>query len=257
MPNFYNGQPHNASFALRAEECLEDLQLSSLSILQKKQGFRYGFDAVALSDFASVRPNDSIADLGTGTGIIPLLLYGREQRVTIDCVEIQEEMADMATRTMHGNALQEKITVHHADLRKIKEILPHARYTLVTCNPPYEKVDHGLLAPDVTRRVAMSEVLCTLEDVMEASRHLLTYGGRLCLCLPAKRALECMDAMRKYAIEPKRVRFVHANQNRPARLMLLEGIRGGKANLEVMPPLLAKTLDNQDTDEIKRMYHME
>ena len=146
-------------------ERIDDLQRGGLRVIQRADAFRFGTDAVLLADFAAPRRHDRVCDLGTGTGIIPLLLYARENTISADAVEIQPDMADMAARSMAMNGLNEKIRVLPGDLRSIRTLLPHARYDLVTCNPPYGKAGGTLLNPDASKRLARHEESCAIEDV--------------------------------------------------------------------------------------------
>ena len=191
-------------------ERIDDLQRGGLRVIQRADAFRFGTDAVLLADFAAPRRHDRVCDLGTGTGIIPLLLYARENTISADAVEIQPDMADMAARSMAMNGLNEKIRVLSGDLRSIRTLLPHARYDLVTCNPPYGKAGGTLLNPDASKRLARHEESCAIEDVACAAAWLLQNGGRLCCVFPAARMIELSDAMRKYRMAPKRIRLVHS-----------------------------------------------
>ena len=171
-------------------ERIDDLQRGGLRVIQRADAFRFGTDAVLLADFAAPRRHDRVCDLGTGTGIIPLLLYARENTISADAVEIQPDMADMAARSMAMNGLNEKIRVLPGDLRSIRTLLPHARYDLVTCNPPYGKAGGTLLNPDASKRLARHEESCAIEDVACAAAWLLQNGGRLCCVFPAARMIE-------------------------------------------------------------------
>ena len=199
-------------------ERIDDLQRGGLRVIQRADAFRFGTDAVLLADFAAPRRHDRVCDLGTGTGIIPLLLYARENTISADAVEIQPDMADMAARSMAMNGLNEKIRVLPGDLRSIRTLLPHARYDLVTCNPPYGKAGGTLLNPDASKRLARHEESCAIEDVACAAAWLLQNGGRLCCVFPAARMIELSDAMRKYRMAPKRIRMVHSRVEKAAHL---------------------------------------
>ena len=202
-------------------ERIDDLQRGGLRVIQRADAFRFGTDAVLLADFAAPRRHDRVCDLGTGTGIIPLLLYARENTISADAVEIQPDMADMAARSMAMNRLNEKIRVLPGDLRSIRTLLPHARYDLVTCNPPYGKAGGTLLNPDASKRLARHEESCAIEDVACAAAWLLQNGGRLCCVFPAARMIELSDAMRKYRMAPKRIRMVHSRVEKAAHLCLM------------------------------------
>ena len=235
-------------------ERIDDLQRGGLRVIQRADAFRCGTDAVLLADFAAPRRHDRVCDLGTGTGIIPLLLYARENTISADAVEIQPDMADMAARSMAMNGLNEKIRVLPGDLRSIRTLLPHARYDLVTCNPPYGKAGGTLLNPDASKRLARHEESCAIEDVACAAAWLLQNGGRLCCVFPAARMIELSDAMRKYRMAPKRIRMVHSRVEKAAHLCLMEGMLDARPGLIIEPPLVIYDENNAYTPELRRIY---
>ena len=242
---------------LKPNERLDDLQRGGLRIIQRTDGFRFGTDAVLLSDFASARRRDRVCDLGTGTGVIPLLLYARESTITADAVEIQPDMAKMAARSVALNGLEEKIRVLAGDLREIRTLLPHAQYDLVTCNPPYGKAGGTLLNPDAGKRLARHEESCAISDVTRAAALLLRSGGRFCCIFPAARMLELLDALRAQRLEPKRLRLVHSNARKAAHLCLAEGMLDARPGMMVEPPLVIYGEDGQYTREMRQIYGME
>lgn len=235
-------------------ERIDDLQRGGLRVIQRADAFRFGTDAVLLADFAAPRRHDRVCDLGTGTGIIPLLLYARENTISADAVEIQPDMADMAARSMAMNGLNEKIRVLSGDLRSIRTLLPHARYDLVTCNPPYGKAGGTLLNPDASKRLARHEESCAIEDVACAAAWLLQNGGRLCCVFPAARMIELSDAMRKYRMAPKRIRMVHSRVEKATHLCLMEGMLDARPGLIIEPPLVIYDENNAYTPELRRIY---
>ena len=235
-------------------ERIDDLQRGGLRVIQRADAFRFGTDAVLLADFAAPRRHDRVCDLGTGTGIIPLLLYARENTISADAVEIQPDMADMAARSMAMNGLNEKIRVLPGDLRSIRTLLPHARYDLVTCNPPYGKAGGTLLNPDASKRLARHEESCAIEDVACAAAWLLQNGGRLCCVFPAARMIELSDAMRKYRMAPQRIRMVHSRVEKAAHLCLMEGMLDARPGLIIEPPLVIYDENNAYTPELRRIY---
>ena len=235
-------------------ERIDDLQRGGLRVIQRADAFRFGTDAVLLADFAAPRRHDRVCDLGTGTGIIPLLLYARENTISADAVEIQPDMADMAARSMAMNGLNEKIRVLPGDLRSIRTLLPHARYDLVTCNPPYGKAGGTLLNPDASKRLARHEESCAIEDVACAAAWLLQNGGRLCCVFPAARMIDLSDAMRKYRMAPTRIRMVHSRVEKAAHLCLMEGMLDARPGLIIEPPLVIYDENNAYTPELRRIY---
>lgn len=242
---------------IKENERIDDLQFRGLKIIQNPEYFCFGTDAVLLADFATVKKNAMICDLGTGTGIIPILLYGRHNFVHCDCVEIQENMFDMASRSMELNNIQNKITVHLGDLREIKQILPSCAYSTVVCNPPYKKSESGEHNSVKTHATSRHEETCTLEDVCKAANYLLKNGGRFAMVNHSDRIVDIFACMRKYNIEPKRVRPVQARPNTSAYVVLVEGVKEGKPYMNWEPALCIYNADGSINEEINRIYHLE
>jgi len=238
-------------------ERIDDLQFMNLRIIQSPDAFRFGMDSVLLADFARVRPRSRVCDLGTGSGILPLLLYGRSPDITCDAVEIQPDAAERAGRSMRLNGLEDKITVHNRDLKEARAFLPHAAFDLVICNPPYSPEKASLASTRPALRTARQEGGCTLEDVAAAAAWLLRSRARFSLMLPAARLTDAFDTLRRHRLEPKRLRLVHANVQRPARLALMEAMLDVNPGLIIEAPLIIHDLDGTDTQELRRIYHME
>lgn len=237
-------------------ERIDDLQFQGLRVIQSPDAFRFSMDSVLLADFCALRRGMRICDLGTGTGILPLLLYGRGEKLTFDAVEIQPNAADRAKRSVLLNHLEDSISVHAQDLRRVRCFLPHAAYDLVVCNPPYSPADTALLSPNPALRGARQEGLCTLEDILQAAEWLLKNRGRFAFMLPATRLQEAAAALEAHRFRLKRLRLVHGKADRPARLALMEAMTDCGSGVQIMPPLIVKNADNTDTDEIKRIYHL-
>lgn len=246
----------NEESLLLEGERIDDLQLMGLRVIQSQHAFRFGMDSVLLSDFARVRKGSRVCDLGTGTGILPLLLYGRAGDLRCDAVEIQQDAAERAERSMRLNGLSDKIKVHAGDLREIRKILPHAAYDLVICNPPYSPESASIPSPRPALRSARQEKDCTLWDVAAAAAWLLKSRARLSLMLPAARLTNAFETLRQFRLEPKRLRLVHANAARPARLALIDAMLDVNPGLIVEAPLLVKDPDGKDSEEIRRIYHI-
>ena len=242
---------------LRPGERIDDLQLCNLRVIQSPDAFRFSMDSVLLADFARVRSRMRICDLGTGTGILPLLLYGRAEGSQCDAVEIQPDAADRAARTVQLNQLEDAIRVHCQDLRHVRAYLPHAAYDLVICNPPYSPSDASLPSPNPALRGARQEGLCTLEDIAAAAGWLLKSHARFALMLPVARLTDAFEILRQYRLEPKRLRLVHANATRPARLALIEALLDVHPGIIVEPPLIVKNPDGTDSAEVRRIYHQD
>ncbi len=235
-------------------ERLDDLQNNGLFILQKNDGFRFGTDAVLLVHFARLRPRDRVADMGTGTGILPLLMSRTEPTARFFAFERQADMADMARRSVAGNGLAERITVYNADYRDAAATLGSGSVDAVVCNPPYGKT--GGAAPDETeaRRMACRETDGTLAELARACAAILVNRGRLWISFPAARLLELADALRAARLEPKRARLVCAKAGRPPYLALVEAVKNARPSLAWLPPLTVLDDNGRETDEIRAIY---
>ena len=239
---------------LREGERIDDLQRNGLRIIQRRDGFRFGTDAVLLADFAGVKRGEHVADMGTGTGVLPLLLSARAEGTTFDAFEIQADVADMAQRSVCLNGLQARIRIHHADCRDAAGVIGHEGCHLVVSNPPYTKGGAGLVSPEQTRALSRSDSDCPIGEWIAACGRLLKNGGRLCCVFPAPRFLELCDAMRAVRIEPKRVRFVVAREHASPKLVLVEGLKGGRPSLHVQPMLITHDAQGSFTPEMRRIY---
>ena len=240
---------------LHPGERIDDLQRNGLRIIQNENGFRFGMDAVLLSDFTSVRPHERIADLGTGTGIIPLLLSQKREDATIEAIEIQPEVADMARRSVRMNGLDSRIHVHAMDMRQAAQALGYESMHAVTCNPPYGKAGGTLTNETESIRVSRHETDITIEEIVQSCSALLKNMGRLTMVFPAQRMLELCDAMRRFRLEPKRIRMVCAKAEKPPYLLMIEAMKNAKPALLWHPPLIVYHPDGSETEEIQRIYH--
>lgn len=240
---------------LKPHERIDDLQHNGLRIIQDPGAFRFGMDAVLLADFTRVRPHEHLADMGTGTGILALLVSQKQSDCQIEAFEIQESMADMAARSVRLNGLEDRIRVHAADMRKAYEIIGRETLHAVVCNPPYGKRGGTLTSETESVALARHEADCTIEDVTAACAAVLKNHGRLSMVFPAQRMLELCDAMRKSRLEPKRIRMVCAHADDPPYLVMVEAMKNAKPSLLWMPPLIVYHRDGTETDEIARIYH--
>lgn len=236
-------------------ERIDDLQLNDLHIIQNENGFRFGMDAVLLSDFTSVRPRERIADMGTGTGIIPLLLSQKREDTTFEAFEIQPDVAQMAARSVQLNGLEERIHIHAADMRSATDILGYQSMHAVTCNPPYGKAGSALTSRTEAVRVSRHETDIDIDEIVAACSGVLRNMGRLTMVFPAQRLLELCDSMRRHRLEPKRIRMVCAKVEKPPYLVLIEAMKNAKPSLLWLPPLVVYHPDGTETEEIQRIYH--
>lgn len=235
-------------------ERIDDLQRGGLRIIQRENGFRFGTDAVLLADFAAVKRGERVCDMGTGTGVLPLLLSARAEETTFDAFEVQPDVADMAKRSVALNGLEKRICVHLADCREASAVIGHETVQLVVTNPPYTALGAGLVSPETTRAISRSDSDCPLADWMTACARVLQNGGRLCAIFPAPRLLELCDAMRGAKVEPKRVRFIVSKPESAPKLVLIEGKKRGGPGLHLLPMLITHTADGGFTDEMRRIY---
>ena len=223
---------------LKENERIDDLQRNGYQIIQKKDGFCFGMDAVLLSGFAQVKAGEKAVDLGTGTGIIPILLEAKYEGLHYTGLEIQEEMADMARRSVALNHLEEKVSIVTGDIKEASRLLGAASFDVVTSNPPYMNDSHGLKNPDLPKAIARHEVLCTLEDVVREAARLLRPGGRFYMVHRPHRLIEIITALKEQKLEPKRMKLVHPFVDREANMVLIEAVRGGKSMIKVEAPII-------------------
>lgn len=233
-------------------ETLDDLQ-NGYYIIQKGNGFRFGIDAVLLSDFAK-SATGKVMDLCTGTGIIPLLLAAKSKAEHIDAVEIQPEIADMARRSVEYNSLVDKINIQCADLKDAPKLFGKSIYDAVTVNPPYMRTGSGLLNDTDTKTVSRHEIKCTLDDVIRVSSELLKPHGKLFMVHRPSRLAEIFSAMRQYRLEPKIMRLVAPCEDKEVNLVLICGIKCAKSDLKIMPTLFVYDKNGGYTKEIDEIY---
>ena len=248
------GNQNSMAIELKENERLDDLQRNGLQIIQKTDGFCFGMDAVLLSGFAAVKPGERALDLGTGTGIIPLLLSAKTQGEHFSALEIQDEIAEMAERSVKLNHLEEKIEIVHGDIKEASRIFGAASFDVVTTNPPYMTAQHGLTNLHEAKTIARHEVLCNLEDIIRESARLLVPGGRFYMVHRPFRLAEIISLMVQYRIEPKRMRLVYPYVDREPNMVLIEGLRGGKSRMTVEKPLIVYKEPGKYTDEIYDVY---
>ena len=242
---------------VRADERLDDLQIKGYKIIQHPDKFCFGMDAVLLSGFAKVNEGELALDLGTGTGILPILLEAKNEGSHYTGLEIQAESVEMARRSVLYNDLQDKIDIIEGDIKEASSIFGKASMNVVTSNPPYMTNHHGLKNPNDAKAIARHELLCTLEDVVRETAAVLKPKGRCYFVHRPSRLVEIFEAMRKYKLEPKRMRLVYPYVNKEPNMVLIEGVRGGGSQLTVEPPLIVYEAPGVYTDEIYEIYGME
>ena len=239
---------------LKENERLDDLQRNGLQIIQKTDGFCFGMDAVLLSGFAVVKKGERMLDLGTGTGIIPILLTAKTEGEHFTGLEIQEESADMARRSVRYNHLEEKVDIVTGDIVEAGQLFALASFDVVTSNPPYMNDAHGLKNPGDAKAIARHEVKCTLEDVVREGTRVLKPGGRFYMVHRPRRLIEIIQTMKKHGLEPKRMKMVHPYVDREANMVLIEAVRGGGALLKMEAPVIVFNEQGGYTEQIRVTY---
>lgn len=235
-------------------ERLDELQRNGYGIIQNPARFCFGMDAVLLSGFAKAKAGEKVLDLGTGTGIIPILMEAKTDAADFTALEIQEESADMARRSVAYNHLEDKIKVVTGDIRDASNIFGASSFHVITTNPPYTIGTHGENSPSTAKAIARHEVLCTLDDILRESAKMLMPGGRFYMVHRPFRLAEIMSKMVEYKIEPKRMRLVYPYIDKEPNMVLIEGLRGGKSRVTVEKPLIVYKEQGVYTDEIYDIY---
>jgi len=221
-------------------EKIEDLGDKGLKIIQARDSYRFSVDSILLVNFIRVKNYEQVIDLGTGSGIIPLLLFGKRKGLSIYGVEIQEDLADMAKRSVELNKLQDHITLIREDFRNIKKIFKSNQFDVVISNPPYISLGQGKISPLSSKAIARHEIKGNLEDLISASNYLLKNKGRIYLVYKSNKLIELVVNLKEYDIEPKVIKFIHPRPGEDANMVLLEGIKGGKGELKIENPLFLK-----------------
>lgn len=246
--------PKWSTIKLNDGERIDDLQRCNLKIIQNPEKFCFGMDAVLLSSFASVKKGEKALDLCTGNGILPILLYGKTEGESFDGIEIQEESADLANRSITANDIGEKVKVICGDIKEIDKYYTKGSYDVITCNPPYMLDTHGIKNPDSPKAIARHEIMCDFKDVASAASKMLKPGGRFYLVHRPFRLVELFEVLSKYKLEPKRMQMIHPYITHEPNMVLIEAKKGGKRRLTVEKPIIVYKDVNEYTDEIFEIY---
>lgn len=244
-----------AQALLKPGERLDELQRNGYRIIQNENLFCFGMDAVLLSAFAQVKKEERVLDLGTGTGVIPILLEARTQGKHFTGLEICPESADMARRSVQYNHLEEKIEIVQGDIKEADRIFPPASFDVVTSNPPYMTAHHGLVNPRQDRAAARHEILCTLEDVISQAARALPFQGRFYMVHRPFRMAEIIRTLSRYRLEPKRIRLVYPFADKEPNMLLIEARKGGNPRVTVEPPLIVYEKPGKYTPEVRDLYY--
>lgn len=235
-------------------ERIDDLMRDGLKLIQNTDIFCFGMDAVLLSTYAKAGKYDRVLDLGTGNGIIPVLMQSKNPGSTYTALEIQENSADLAIRNVELNNLSDRISVVKGDIKEASRLFGEASFNVVTSNPPYMNENHGIVNPDSAKAIARHEILCSLEDVVREAGKCLKSKGKMYMVHRPNRLVDIFDTMRRHHLEPKRMRLVYPYVNKAANMVLIEAVKGGNSQLIVEEPLIVYKEDGNYTDALLKMY---
>ena len=239
---------------LKPDERLDDLQRNGYKLIQNTKIFCFGMDAVLLCAFSKINEGDTVLDMGTGNGVIPILLKGRTEGKHFTGLEIQDINIDMARRSVVYNGIEADVEIVQGDIKEASKIFGGASFDVVTTNPPYMNENHGLQNPESHKAIARHEILCTLEDVIREGAKVLKPGGRFYMVHRPQRLTEIIELMKQYRVEPKRLRMVHPFVNKDANMVLIEGVRGAKPMIKVESPLIIYEETGVYTREVRELY---
>ncbi|MDF2627169.1 MAG: hypothetical protein K0R39_1000 [Symbiobacteriaceae bacterium] len=240
---------------VRFGERVDDLGRGGLRIIQHPERFPFGMDPVLLAHFVTVRKDSRVLDLGTGCGIIPLLLSALHPTAVITGLEIQPDTADMAARSVALNGLEDRIRIDCGDYRHVRELYGHGKFDVVTLNPPYREPGTGAVSPAAGRATARHELAGDLGAALSAASVAVKYGGRVAVVFLAERLVDLLVQLRAVKLEPKRLRLIHPRAGRPANLLLLEAVKGGGPGLKVEPPLTVYAAGQTYSAELLALYN--
>lgn len=239
---------------LKNDERIDELNIKDYRIIQNVNSFCFGMDAVLLSGFVKINPNENVLDLGTGTGIIPILIEAKTEAKKLIGLEIQEKNVNMARRSVEMNNLQHKIKIIKGDIKEAEKYFSLSKFDVITSNPPYIKSNGGLKNQNTAKAIARHEILCNLEDVIKASSKLLRVRGRFYMVHRPQRLTEILLLLSKYRLEPKRLRIVYPYIDKEPNMILIEAVRYGKSMLKIEKPLIVYEKKGQYTEEIYDIY---
>jgi tRNA1Val (adenine37-N6)-methyltransferase len=232
------------------DETRDTLFEGKLSVIQSKAGYRFSIDSLLLARFAVVRKGNRVIDLGTGNGVVALILASSEPSLKITGLEIQGEMVERAARSAALNGLSDRVSIVQGDVRAPEGIFSAGSFDIAVCNPPYRRLASGRINPNGEKRVARHEIKANLSDFVRAAAYWLGRGGAMAVVYPATRMTDLMQTMREEALEPKRVRLVHSFESSEAALVMTEGIKQARGGLKIMPPLVVYTEERKYTPEM-------
>ncbi len=241
---------------LLENERIDDLEYKGLKIIQKQDGFCFGIDSILLSDFAKeIKKGSKVVDLGTGTGILGIMLCAKTELSKIIGIEIQKEMADMAKRSIKLNNLQNRFEILNENIKNISKHLKEGTFDAVITNPPYKKIGTGITNGNESKLISRHEITAKLEDFIKIANKLLKDKGTFYMVHRPDRLVDIIETLRKYKLEPKSIRFIHPKVNKEPNMLLIKAIKNAKAFLKIQPPLYVYEENGEYTQEIKKIYH--
>lgn len=239
---------------LKDNERIDDLQRCGLKIIQNTEKFCFGMDAVLLSSFANAKRGEVVLDLGTGTGIIPILMQAKTLGSHFTGIDVQEESVEMANRSILMNGQEKLVEVRHVDIKEVPRHFKAHSFDVVTSNPPYMTDNHGLVNPDMPKAIARHEILCSLEDVVAAADHVLKQNGRFYMVHRPFRLVDIIATLTAHRLEPKRIQFVYPYVDKEPNMVLIEAIKGAKRRVTIEEPLIVYKEPGKYTDKIYEIY---
>jgi len=240
---------------IKENERIDDLNRNGYKIIQNTQNFCFGMDAVLLSGFIKVKKDEIVIDLGTGTGVLPILMAAKTFGKYFIGIDIQKESVEMARRSVILNELENKVLIETADIKTVYENYEKHSFDVVTSNPPYMNAGGGLLNSYTPKAIARHEILCSLEDLIKSTEKLLKFSGRFYMVHRPHRLTDIFITLRKYNIEPKKIRFVQPYNNSEPNMVLIEAVKGAKSMLKILPTLIIYDENGKYTDEVSDIYY--
>jgi len=241
---------------LKENERIDDLEYKDLKIIQNKDGFCFGIDSVLLSDFAKdIRNNAKVIDLGTGTGILPILLCGKTNLSKIYGIEIQKDVAEMATRSVKLNKLENKIEIINTNIKEIDNILEKNKFEAIVTNPPYKKINSGIINENEKKLISRHEITASLEDFIKIGFKMLKDKGAFYMVHRPERLVDIISLLRQNKLEPKVIRMVYSNEESKSVLVLIKAVKNGKEFLNFEKPLFVYDKQGNYTEEILKIYN--
>ena len=247
-------RPINENVQIGADERIDDLQRNGYQLIQNPKLFCFGMDAVLLSTFAAAAPGQRVLDMGTGNGVIPILMEAKNLGAHFTGLEIQDKSFDLARRNVQLNNLESHVDMVQGDIKEASKIFGEASFNVITTNPPYMNENHGIVNPESAKAIARHELLCSLEDIVREASRCLKVKGHFFMVHRPQRLIPIINTMTKYHLEPKRMQMVHPYADKDANMVLIEAVKCGRSQLQTEPPLIVYNKDGSYTEQLLKMY---